>query len=170
MFNRGDMVIYGGTGVCRISDITMKPGVDGSEQPYYVLKPLLEDCIIYTPVDGKVFMRRVISKEEANRLIDMIPGLETEAFYTKSVQELTQHYKSAINTHSCEDLIELTMSIYEKKQDVEKHNRKFGQVDERFMKQAEELLFSELAVALEIQRDEVREYIADRLSAADERQ
>lgn len=62
------------------------------------------------------------------------------------------------------------MSIYEKKQDVEKHNRKFGQVDERFMKQAEELLFSELAVALEIQRDEVREYIADRLSAADERQ
>ena len=38
------------------------------------------------------------------------------------------------------------------------------------MKQAEELLFSELAVALEIQRDEVREYIADRLSAADERQ
>ena len=49
---------------------------------------------------------------------------------------------------------------------MEKHNRKFGQVDERFMKHAEDLLFSELSVALEIRRDEVQKYIADRLSAA----
>ena len=33
------------------------------------------------------------------------------------------------------------------------------------MKRAEELLFGELAAALEIQRDEVRQYIEDRLAA-----
>ena len=36
-------------------------------------------------------------------------------------------------------------------------------VDERFLKRAEELLFSELAVALGIEKDEVPGYISSRV-------
>ena len=37
-------------------------------------------------------------------------------------------------------------------------------IDERFMRRAEELLFGELAVALGIEREDVPDYIAGRLS------
>ena len=37
-------------------------------------------------------------------------------------------------------------------------------IDERFMRRAEELLFGELAVALEIEREDVPAYLAERLS------
>ena len=35
--------------------------------------------------------------------------------------------------------------------------------DEKFLRRAEDLLFGELAVALDISRDKVTDYIADRL-------
>jgi CarD family transcriptional regulator len=57
------------------------------------------------------------------------------------------------------------MSIYTKKQIVEQQNRKFGQIDKKFMEQAEELLFSEFSIALGIPKDKVQEYIASRVEA-----
>lgn len=55
------------------------------------------------------------------------------------------------------------MSIYAKKQELKGQKRKFGVVDERYLRQAEELLFGELAVALGIDKEEVPEYIDSRL-------
>ena len=40
--------------------------------------------------------------------------------------------------------------------------------DEKFLRRAEDLLFGELAVALNIGREEVRDYISDRLQAVAE--
>lgn len=165
MYKIGDLIYYSNTGICRIKDIT-KPEMAGAmkDQLYYVLETLYQECVIYTPVDNKkVFMRPIISSEEANELIDAIPSVQTEAFHSKTMNQLAVHYEKLIKTHCCEDLVELTMSIYAKKQFAEQNNRKFGAVDEKFMKRAEELLFGELAAALEIPRDQVPEYIADRV-------
>ncbi|HBN86195.1 MAG TPA: hypothetical protein DDZ89_20420, partial [Clostridiales bacterium] len=74
-----------------------------------------------------------------------------------------EHYKMALNTHNCLDLIELSMSIYAKKQFVEQQKRKFGAVDEKYLKCAEGLLFGELAAALNIPKDKVPKYIAERV-------
>ena len=60
-------------------------------------------------------------------------------------------------------MMAMTMSLYAKKKAVEGRKRKFGAVDERFMKEGEELLFGELAAALEIPVEEVQQYIAERL-------
>lgn len=165
MYKVGDMIHYGSTGVCRITDITTNkyPGVN-KEQLYYVLKPLYQDCTISTPVENpKVFMRPVITKDEANRLIDSMPSKKAEAYHSRVLRDLAEHYEASFSSHNCEDLIDLTMSIYAKKQYMEQNKRKFGAVDERFMKRAEDLLFGELAAALEIDRDDVQEYIKNRL-------
>ena len=61
------------------------------------------------------------------------------------------------------ELVELTMSIHAKKQQAEEQKRKFGVLDERYMKRAEDMLFGELAVALNIERSAVPGYIAERL-------
>lgn len=165
MYQVGDLVFYGGTGVCEVADIAMQkvPGAAG-EQPYYTMRPLYQECVIRTPVNGnKVFMRPILTKKEAEALIDSIPTVRAKAYYSRALGELSEHYANSLKTYDSADLVELTMSIYAKKQEVEGQRHKIGTVDERFMKRAEELLFGELAAALGIPREEVPRFIEARL-------
>lgn len=165
MYQVGDFVIYGNTGVCQITEI--KPlAYLGNEQMYYILTPVFQNCTISTPVENrKVFMRPVISKEEAERLIEKIPSIHAQAYHNSVLRQLTDHYEAVLETHDCEALVELTMSIYSKKRVFEEQKRKFGAIDERFMKKAEELLFGELSVALGIPKGEVVDYISARIQS-----
>lgn len=113
-------------------------------------------------------MSPIITTGEAERLIDIIPSIQAEAYHNRSIQLLAAHYETALKSHDCADLIELAMSIYAKKQYMEQQKRKFEQVDARFMKRAEELLFGELSAALGIPKDNVPEYIASRVDATNE--
>ena len=165
MFQAGDLVVYGTTGVCRVESID-QPNMTGADRhkKYYRLKPFYQDGVIYTPVDNtKVSIRPVISREDAENLIDLIPGIRAEAYRAPTLQALAQHYQTAFRSHSCQDLVELIMSIYTKQQETTSQNRRLGMVDERFLKQAERLLYGELAVALEIPFDEVQPYIFNRV-------
>jgi len=163
MYQVGDLVIYGKTGVCKVIEVTTQEME--KQRLYYTLMPLYQSCTIFAPVNStKVFMRPIVSKDEAERLVDMIPSIRAEAYHNQSVNQLAGHYEASLNTHDCAELITLTMSIHAKKKLMEQQKRKFGAVDERFMKCAEELLFGELAAALCISKDEVPEYIAKRVS------
>ncbi len=164
MYKPGEKIVYGSTGVCTVKEITKPddPTAEG-ERLYYALEPMYQAGMIYTPVDSKVFMRPVISKSEANALIDAIPDTQVPAYHSSVIRELEEHYTAYLKSHNCASLLELTRSIYTKKQLAAQHNRKFGAVDERYMKRAEDLLYGELAVALDIDKDEVADYIAKRL-------
>lgn len=165
MYQIGDLIVYGSTGVCRVEAVETprhRPGEE--ERQYYLLRPLYQDGTIRIPIDTKVFMRPVISREEAEKLIDAIPGMNAEVYHERNFTQLAAHYQEALGSHECSDLIELVMSIYAKKQDAESKKRKFGQVDARFMKRAESLLYGEFSVALGIPFDDVQGYIASRVS------
>ena len=157
--------MYGGTGVCRVSDIVAKRfSRSEPEKLYYVLTPLYSTGTITTPVDnGKVYTRPVITRDEAIELIDAIPSIHAEAYHNSNLQQLESHYRSEMESHDCLDILKLTMSTYQKKIERERAKLKFGAVDRRYMERAENLLFGELAVALGIERDNVQSFIEDRL-------
>lgn len=165
MYEVDDLVMYGATGVCRVSGIT-KPSFAGlnEDRLYYVLEPLYQDGVIYAPIENKsVFMRPVISEDEAKKLIDTMPQVHTEIYKSSSMQQLSKYYQSVIDTHKCKDLIKLTKSLNEKREKAKKDNKHLGQIDKKFMKKAEELLFGELAAALHMPKDDVEGYIRRRL-------
>ena len=165
MYQVGELILYGGTGVCRVAEIISKRFTRTEpEKLYYVLKPLYSAGTITTPVEnGKVFTRPVISRDEAIELIDMIPGIHAEAYHNSNLQQLENHYRTELESHDCRDLLRLTMSTYQKKIEREQAKLKFGAVDRRYMERAENLLFGELAVALDIEKDSVQRFIEDRL-------
>ncbi len=165
MYKVGDLIIYGSTGVCKVVDITSRsPAGTKQGQLYYVLVPLYQDYTIITPTNNtKIFMRPIITKEEAEKIIDMIPSIKAEAYHNSTLNKLTEHYKGLLNTHDCAELLEMCMSIYAKKEIYEQQKRKFGAVDEKYMKRAEELLFGELAAAIGIEKDQVTDYISERV-------
>lgn len=165
MYQVGELILYGGTGVCRVTDVVARRfSRSEPEKLYYVLSPLYSAGTITTPVEnGKVFTRPVISRDEALRLIDTIPTIHAEAYHNSNLQQLENHYRSELESHDCLDLLRLAMSTYQKKLERERAKLKFGAVDRRYMDRAENLLFGELAVALDIDRDSVRQFIEDRL-------
>lgn len=165
MFQAGELVVYGATGVCRVEEIVGldQPGRDRGRK-YYLLRPLWQDGVIYAPVDsGKVPMRPVMSREEAEALIDRMPGIQAASCRGNTAQALAQQYQSAVRDGGHQALVEMMKAIYHKRGQAELKNRRLGMIDERYMKQAERMLYGELATALEIPFDEVEPYIASRI-------
>ena len=68
-------------------------------------------------------------------------------------------YQEYIDSHSCEELLELAVMIYSKKQAAKRMKKKTGFIDEKYLKRAEELLFGELAAALNITPAKVPEIL-----------
>ena len=73
MFSIGSLIVYSGTGVCRVEAVGPPPFDPGSKVEYYTLIPLQSTGTIYVPVDTKVFMRPILSREAAQELIRRIP-------------------------------------------------------------------------------------------------
>ncbi|MCI8398227.1 MAG: hypothetical protein HFF90_02345 [Oscillibacter sp.] len=168
MFHPGDIVVYGAAGVCRVQEVA-KPNLTGADRnkEYYILAPLHQDGVIYTPVDNqKVPMRPVISADEAEALIDLIPSIQANICRAPSVQAQAQRYQSAMRSSDCRDLVEVVKSIYAKRRQAESQRRRLGMTDERYMKQAERLLYGELSVALGIPFEDVQGYIASRVGGS----
>lgn len=169
MFAVGDLIIYGTTGVCRVQEIAQRDLTGKGEQKlFYILQPVYQSCTISTPVDsGKVFMRPVITAQEARDLIAQIPHVEALRLEGLSTREMTDLYEQVISTHDCSRLVALIRAIHEKREAVQMQKRKFGALDERFFRRAEDLLHGELAVALGMKKDEIPAYIAQCIHEAE---
>ena len=78
MFEKGEYVVYGSKGVCEITDIsTINISGMNREKLYYFLRPVNDrDAKIFIPVDSdKIQMRRILTQEEAEALVDSIPRI-----------------------------------------------------------------------------------------------
>ena len=151
-FEIGDLLIYSRTGVCRVTGFS-----ENTAQQCYVLKPLYQTCSIKIPVENtKVFMRPIVSAAEAEELILELPGMDAEPYYNRNLNQLREHYRGELDGYSCVSLAQFVLSLYRKRREMLASGKKFGAVDERFLKEAEDLLCGELAAALETERDEVR--------------
>lgn len=169
MFEKGSLMIYDTTGVCRVEDVGRPEGVPVSDKTkiYYKLAPVFGSGVIYIPVDTKVFMRPVITKNEAEDLIRRIPEIRESEFETKNQKTLENYYKESLRSHACEDLVQLIKTVHLKKRNLERNGRKAGKTDQQYMKRAQALLHEELSVALEIPVDQVEEYITNRVGKAE---
>lgn len=169
MFEAGALVVYGSDGVCRVEKVGplemqgAQKGVD-----YYTLSPLYHGGTIFTPVDTKVLMRPVMTREEAEALIAHIPEIQGETCLSHNPRLLHEHYQLSLKSGDCVELVKLIRTIYAKGREAEGKGRHLGQVDERSRKQAMDMLHGELAVALGIPVDQVEEYISRTIDRARE--
>ena len=162
MFEKDQLIMCGGHGVCRVVDVTGNP-IDRLDKvrKYYVLEPVFEKgSTVYTPVDNdKVVMRRIMNKEEAEELVDKITQINTVWIQEEKNRE--QMYKDAIRTYDCQSLVQIIKTLYLRKQDRLKEGKKVLSSDEQYLRKAEELLYSEMSLALSIPKEEVGTYIKE---------
>ena len=156
MFQAKDLIYYGNTGVCRVEEVGYppehSPGKAG--KLYYKLAPLYETGMIYVPVDTPVFMRPVITQEEAQELLSELPGIEEDDFTSQRRTEMMEHYRSMLHAHTCQGLARLIKTLSEKAQRCASIGRHLSAAEQDYKKRAENLLYGELAVALNLSSPE----------------
>ncbi len=165
MFKVGELILYGNIGVCRVEAIgqPQSPSFTNTNKDYYTLAPVFGSGIIYAPLDSPVYMRPIISKEEALDLIHRIPNIQAEPFVTRDQRQLNEHYRSFFENHNCEDLVQLIRSIYAKEQNLTNAKKKVGSTDQQYMRRATDMFHGEMAAALGIPFEEIESFIEKEL-------
>jgi len=160
MFSVGDKIVYGENGVCTVDKIEPL-AVSGApkDRLYYHLRPLVGSGTYFTPVDSSAYMRPVMSREEAEALIDAIPGIEPAICNDNRFNHVDAYYKELFRLHSCEALVAIVKGLRSRM--VERKTR--SSRAEATMRRAKDMLHGELSVALGIDMKEVEGYIQKRI-------
>ena len=108
MFEKGDYIVYGATGICQVKEIgTLSMKAADKDRLYYTLEPLnSKGSSVYTPVDNtKVVIRRILSKKEAEQLICDIPHIE--ALWVENDKQREQVYRESARKCDCREWIRI---------------------------------------------------------------
>jgi len=165
MYQKGEYVIYGNNGICKVEEIGNPVGTPmaNNGKEYYTLSPVFGSGNIYVPLDTRVYMRPILTKEQAEELIEQIPQIQGEIFEGKDVRALSEKYKDCLDTHQCEDLVKLIKTVYQKEKMMVENGKKLAKTEQDFGKLAKELLHREFSMALELPYEEVEEYITKKI-------
>ena len=127
MYQPGETIIYSSSGVCTVEAVCVPPfaGKNERDRLYYRLSPRGGTETIYVPVDSGAFMRPVMTREEAERLIGRMPGIPEKVCTTRSVTMLRQQYEAILKAHDCETYVGLIKGMHAK----EKGGGRLGQTD-----------------------------------------
>lgn len=160
MYQIGDYVVKVNNGVCQVKDIIEMEQTANVRKKYYLMVPRDDvSAKLYVPVDGNGSnVRSVMSAAEAKEFIGRIPMIEEAWIESDKMRE--QEYKAAIRSGSPEQLVSIIKNIYIRNQRRQEQGKKNTTVDERYFKQAENILYSELAFALEKDKSEIGQLIA----------
>ena len=167
MYQVGDYLVYGMEGVCRVEDVS-SPKFTGmpKDRLYYTLAPVGKTDSIYIPVDTQVYMRRPLSREAVLALLETVPDVPVYSDLPADTRLLSSRYQEIIATHDCTELLRLYKTIWCKQQVLAGSRRSLSVTDMRYWKQAENLLLSEVAFALDIPYAEAVRTVRERLGEA----
>jgi CarD family transcriptional regulator len=167
MFQVNDLVVFGTHGICRVEAIgKLNMSAADENRLYYTLKPLYEvqRCVVYTPVDNvKAPVRAASTREEAIELFNRIP--DTSTMWVSDERQREGIYKDIMMKNECTGWLQIIKTLYLKKQKAAIDEKKCTAKDETYFKMAEDLLYSELAAALEMEPTVVKDMVVDRVKA-----
>lgn len=163
MYEIGDKIIYGENGVCVVERIApLEISGASKDKLYYYLRPFTGSGTYFTPVDSGAFMRPVMSRDEAEALIDAIPGIEPAICNDSRFNHVDAFYRELFKLHTCEALVSIVKGLRER---MSERKTKSSRA-EATMKRAKDILHGELAVALGMELGDVEDYIASRIGEA----
>ncbi len=164
MFNLNDAVVYASYGVCIITAIE-KRDFSGENIEYYILHPVNDQKnTFYVPTSNSSLtqkMRSVFSRKEAEELIKLMPD-EKFVWIDNEIQR-KEAYRKIIENGSRRELVKLIKSLYIHKKILAENHKHLHSADEHFLQEAENMLYEELAYALDIPKNNVVSYICSQV-------
>lgn len=164
MFQKDEYVFYESGGICKISDIQTSPltGMPANRK-YYVMQSLHDrNGVIYIPVDNdKVFMRPLLGREEAEKLIERIPKVETIDEPNSKI--LRAKYLDAMRTHEPLEWVRIIKTVYRRAAGDGTRVVRLSETERSLSESAKRYLYTELSIALGLDEHDMEGYITDRI-------
>lgn len=133
------------------------------EDGYYRLVPVNDTSIKYkVPVDSN-FLKKVITKEEIDRLLLEIPEINTIDLGEKQIE---QEYKELMKSGTHEDLVKIIKTSYLRNQIRILNNKGISEIDDEYFRRAEKYLYEEIGIVFNLSFENTKEYIINKLKKA----
>ena len=158
MFKIGEYLVYR-KDVCKVKDI-----IEKDNNKYYQLVPIDDESLkIELPVEDKDnALRRLITKQEIDNLMDKMPSIEVIDCNDRMIE---LEYRNLLSTGNKEDIIKVIKTAYLRIKARLESKKKISDKDINYLEKAEKLLYNELAVVLNLSFDATKEYIINKVEA-----
>ena len=164
MFQINDTVSYGTQGVCTITKIE-KMNLLGKAEEYFVLEPIFQSgSKIYVPLSNPALlekMRRVLSRQEIEELIKVMPDDET--IWIKNDAERKEKFGQIISSGESKKIAQIIKTLYLEQCERQKNGKRLRQSDEALLNRAETILYNEFALVLNIKPEQVVPFLHEQI-------
>ena len=164
MFEKGQWVLYGIHGVCRVIG-TEKQLVNRKRTEFLVLEPLSRgESRFYLPIGNPTALSKLKTVLSAQELTDLLASPEIREYtWIYDEGQRKQTYKDLINSGDRPMLLRMVSTLYRYRDEQAAAGRKFHLCDENFLRDAEKLLASEIALVLEMTPEDARNHLRTQL-------
>ena len=167
MFEIGDYMVYGISGVCLVQDICASPFDKKDTRTFYSLKPLGSGAssVIYTPTDNvQVSMRPLMTRAQAEELIARLPELLPLEVPTEKMRR--DIYRQTMQTCDPGEYVRLIKTVRRRRADMLAQHKRLSETDSDFERNAKLSLYHELAIVLDKPYAEIEQYLLPMMEIA----
>ena len=166
MFEVGQWVMYGIHGVCRVAG-TEKQLVNRKRAEFLVLEPLSKaESKFYLPLGNPTALAKlkpVLTVEELKALLGNPEVREDHWIDEESRRKM--YYKELIARGDRKEILQTICSLYRYKAAQMEAGKKFHLCDDNFLRDAEKLMSSDIALVLEMTMEQARDYLRTEFAA-----
>ncbi len=164
-FNKGQPVVYGKLGVCRVVDRQAMAFGTADKAEYYILEPMRDArSTVYVPCDNDQLvarMRPLLTREEIEGLLDRVP--QEEVIWIEDRVERASAFRGILNTGDRKQIVRLVRCLMARRSEKQAVGKRLSGADEQVLQECVRLVEEEFALALDIPPSEVASYIAAKL-------
>lgn len=160
MFDIGEFVVYGNKGVCKIEKIGPIdiPGMSPDRQYYTMSQIYSKSSTIFTPVESdKTVLRKVLSREDAMNLIHN--KADYKPVWIQNDKEREQIFTETLRSAESEQLFNMIIALAHRRDQRIADGKKATSTDERYYHAAQDILYGEFAISLDMAKDEVKPFV-----------
>ena len=163
MFEKGSYVTYRSEGVCVITDIRKENfGAVESDEDYYILAPINDmKSTVFVPVNNERlvgYMRHLLSADELNGIVAEL--VDERMDWIPENRARNTAFKQVISVGDRRELIVLLNTLYDKLDEMKKHGKRPGTMDQGALSKAERLIYEEFSMTTDLgSQERVRELL-----------
>lgn len=164
MYQVGEKVVYGAYGVCKVVDQEERV-IDRKRATYLVLEPVGQSSSKYlVPTHNAAAMAKLRHMLSRDELEAMMASEEVLADgWIQDENQRKQTYRELIGSGDRVRLMQMVRTLYRHRKAQAEAGKKCHLCDENFLRDAEKLLVGEFSIVLNMEPEQVKQYIRNKL-------
>ena len=164
MFNTGDTVSYGTSGVCTISE-KKRVVLGGQPHECFILKPVFDHTMkICVPCDSAPLLQKMRAVPTRDELLTLLQ--EPAPAHDPDPDARKLAYRQALQSGSLPALLRMVRDIHTERALRRAKGKQLSAYEDNALRDAQNALHSEFAYVMGIRPDEVPEFIENELNKA----